>query len=261
VLSPTAKEHATLKNAGMPDDEGFSVSQSIQHCLASCCAFFCPKNADRNGLTFKINTNQPTYGLTTNSAQRTTDKPPPYQEAIALPTHLLPADEFRMQSLLDTAIQNNQPFVAMLIDDNTGKPLALGINKGTNDLTNHSEMLAIRNWQENNPNYKGTATLYTTAEPCPMCTGAIVYANADLNPGATTISRVVFGTARETLYSLGWEEFTSEGTYENTMKAAETRFNVPATGGVLKEEFDALFTQYAPHELINTQPSLAVSCR
>ena len=75
--------------------------------------------------------------------------------------------------------------------------------------------------------------LYTTAEPCPMCSGAILWSG---------IPRVVLGTRLETLKRLGRPliDLTCE---EVSQKASFGGFEV--TRGVLEAECDALFEEMA----------------
>jgi tRNA(adenine34) deaminase len=79
------------------------------------------------------------------------------------------------------------PIGAVLVGPD-GKVISKGRNKvhSFHDATAHAEIDAIRNsgqfllLEEN----RHKCTLYTTVEPCPMCTGAILFAN---------ITRVVWG--------------------------------------------------------------------
>jgi tRNA(Arg) A34 adenosine deaminase TadA len=73
--------------------------------------------------------------------------------------------------------------------------------------------------------------LYTTAEPCPMCMAAILWAG---------IGTVVFGTDIPTLVRCGWGQID--------IRAEEVAKRTPFTecrlvGGVLREECDALFME------------------
>ena len=59
------------------------------------------------------------------------------------------------------------------------------IGSGQNDPTCHGEMMAIRNACKKLGSHDlSGCELYTTAEPCPMCRGAIMWAN---------ISKVYYG--------------------------------------------------------------------
>jgi len=72
------------------------------------------------------------------------------------------------------------PFGAVVVKD--GKIVGQGHNMvvKNNDPTCHGEVAAIRNACKNLKTFdlKG-AKIYTTSEPCPMCLGAILWANID----------------------------------------------------------------------------------
>lgn len=70
------------------------------------------------------------------------------------------------------------PFGAVIVKD--GKIVARGHNMvlKNNDSTCHGEMMAIRNACKKLGTYDLTGcVIYTTGEPCPMCRGAIQWAN------------------------------------------------------------------------------------
>ncbi|KAK0260496.1 hypothetical protein LTR91_001297 [Friedmanniomyces endolithicus] len=74
-------------------------------------------------------------------------------------------------------------------------------------------------------------TLYTTAEPCPMCASAIRWAG---------FHECVFGTSIATLRKFGWSQidFTSHELFAHT-SGLKTTTNL--VGGVLADETDGLF--------------------
>ncbi|MCR5741523.1 MAG: nucleoside deaminase [Gammaproteobacteria bacterium] len=77
------------------------------------------------------------------------------------------------------------PFGSVIVVD--GKIIARGHNTviKDNDATCHGEMNAIRKASKKLHTFDlSNATLYTTAEPCPMCLGAILWSN---------ISKVYYG--------------------------------------------------------------------
>lgn len=68
------------------------------------------------------------------------------------------------------------PFGTVIVKDN--KIIARGHNcvLRDNDPTEHGEIMAIRSACKKLGTYKlNDCTLYTTAEPCPMCLGAILW--------------------------------------------------------------------------------------
>lgn len=77
------------------------------------------------------------------------------------------------------------PFGTVIVKD--GKVIARGHNEviKKQDATCHGEMMAIRKASKKLGTFDlSGCELYTTAEPCPMCLGAILWAN---------ISKVYFG--------------------------------------------------------------------
>lgn len=72
------------------------------------------------------------------------------------------------------------PFGAVIVKD--GKIIGQGHNHVVinNDPTCHGEIDAIRNACKNLGSFDlNGADIYTTGEPCPMCLGAILWANID----------------------------------------------------------------------------------
>lgn len=89
----------------------------------------------------------------------------------------------------------NTPFGAVLVDE-TGEVLLQQGNaeRDLGDATAHAEMkLASRASQAFSKEKLWKCTLYTTCEPCPMCTAAIYWAN---------IGRIVYGISEERLLEL-----------------------------------------------------------
>lgn len=89
--------------------------------------------------------------------------------------------------------RGNRPFGAIIVSAE-GEVLAEGYNNTfeTGDCTGHAEVSAIRALAAKRPDRAllAEATLYSSAEPCVMCAGAIFWAN---------IGRVVFGIDAERL--------------------------------------------------------------
>ncbi|MGB3635741.1 MAG: nucleoside deaminase [Rubrobacteraceae bacterium] len=122
------------------------------------------------------------------------------------------------------------PFGCVIADRETGEIVAEGLNDADRSPVLHGETDAVIRLFENDPNADTShLVLYTTAEPCPMCSGAILWAG---------IPHVIYGTSIETLKGFGLphidlrcEEVASRASFEG--------FTV--TGGVLEQECDALF--------------------
>lgn len=89
----------------------------------------------------------------------------------------------------------NHPFGALLADAE-GRLLLRAENSviTENDCTNHAETNLVRMaCKQFTAEFLSTCTLYASTEPCPMCAGAIFWAN---------IRRVVFGLSETSLYDL-----------------------------------------------------------
>lgn len=151
-------------------------------------------------------------------------------------------DKKYMTMLFKLAQVNNQPFVTLIVNNATGIVLAIGINKGVHDLTQHSEMLAIENLQKTYPiPIKTGMTVYSTAEPCPMCAGALVYCDRDYG----CINEVVYSLSREKLVSMGWTEFDGCSSEKMVFKH-EVGHHISQRACVMEDHSITLFRSYAP---------------
>ena len=91
--------------------------------------------------------------------------------------------------------RGNHAFGALLVDAD-GEPVLAAQNSVVTDgdVTAHAEMNLLRAASRKfQPEQLKTFTLYASGEPCPMCAGAIVWAN---------IRRVVFGLGMDAIYRL-----------------------------------------------------------
>lgn len=99
--------------------------------------------------------------------------------------------------------RGDHPFGAILVGP-AGYPLAEGQNTvvSEDDCTGHAELNLIRRaCLELDPSTRNQSTLYSSAEPCPMCSAALHWAG---------IGRVVFALAQERLYELMGERSAAE---------------------------------------------------
>lgn len=81
------------------------------------------------------------------------------------------------------------PVGALIVSEGRIIARAHNLTETLNDVTAHAEMLAITAATENlGGKYLNNCTLYVTLEPCPMCAGALNWAQ---------IGRIVFGAADE----------------------------------------------------------------
>jgi tRNA(Arg) A34 adenosine deaminase TadA len=128
------------------------------------------------------------------------------------------------------------PFGTVIADEETGEVLAEGLNEAEKNPILHGEIDAILNLAGTDPNADWTRlVLYTTAEPCPMCSGAILWCG---------IPHVVFGTSIATLERLDFPQI-SLSCGEIARRASSSLAHPEITGGVLEGECDALFEEMA----------------
>ena len=126
------------------------------------------------------------------------------------------------------------PFGCVIANGETGEILAEGLNDAEKSPILHGETAALMDLFDGRPDVDtSNLVLYTTAEPCPMCSGAILWGG---------ITRVVLGTRLETLRRLGRPliELPCE---EVSRRASFDGFEV--TYGVLEGGCDALFEETA----------------
>jgi tRNA(adenine34) deaminase len=122
------------------------------------------------------------------------------------------------------------PFGAVLVDRLAERLVATGWNRGGTDPTAHGEVDVIRcAAAEGAPPDWSRLTLYTTAEPCPMCAGAIIWAG---------IPRVVYGVSIPWLAARGWFQLDLRSV--DVFDRAPGR-DVAAVGSVQHEACAALF--------------------
>lgn len=126
----------------------------------------------------------------------------------------------------------SEPFGCVIVDRESGQVIVQGLNRVHEGPLWHGETEAIRILSESKwHGDPANLVLYTTAEPCPMCSGAIAWAG---------IGEIVYGTSSPTLGRLGWRQFDLR-TEEIYTRAGWVKCKI--TGGVCEEECDALFVQ------------------
>jgi tRNA(Arg) A34 adenosine deaminase TadA len=140
-------------------------------------------------------------------------------------------DERYMKRAIGLAANNRKfPFAAVLVDQEKGVVVGEGWNRSVHNPTWHGEMDAINKCAAANEKIDWTRlTIYTTAEPCAMCQGAVAWAG---------ISRVVFGSSIPFLKSLDWWAIDIRA--EALSRLAAFR-QCTVVGGVLEEECNKLF--------------------
>ena len=141
-----------------------------------------------------------------------------------------PSDELYMRRAIRLAANNRKnPFAAVLVDQK-GMVVAEGWNRSAHNPTWHGEMDAINKCAASHPKIDWTTlTIYTTAEPCAMCQGAVAWSG---------IKRVVFGSSIPFLKSLNWWAIDIRA--EEIARLSAFR-ECTVVGGVLEEECNKLF--------------------
>lgn len=125
---------------------------------------------------------------------------------------------------------SNTPIAAVIVRD--GEVIAAETNRTEedNDATAHAEICAFRAGGANlgSMELRG-ATLYSTLQPCGMCTMASIWAKVD---------RIVFGAGRDDVHKMYFED-RSLDTFDFIKDAY--RDDLSIEGGCLKNECAALY--------------------
>jgi len=122
------------------------------------------------------------------------------------------------------------PFGAVITRADSGAIIAQGVNDARANPVLHGEIACMNDYVARNGNTGWSdCVLYTTAEPCPMCMSALVWAH---------IGGVVFGTSIASLQRFGMDqiEITSRA-----LADAAPFYTGLLLGGVLEKETDQLF--------------------
>jgi tRNA(adenine34) deaminase len=129
-----------------------------------------------------------------------------------------------MRIAIEESKKGDWPYGAVIVKD--GAIVVKAFNTATRDRdpTAHAEVNVIRVALKSIPESSLHGyTLYTSSESCPMCTGAIIWAE---------VSRVVFGASIQELIEAGQPQIN---TYSEAL--IKTAFiSVELTGGVLADE-------------------------
>ena len=143
-----------------------------------------------------------------------------------------------MRLAIDVGLKNPEsPIGCVIVRD--GKVLGVGHNEvaARHDPTAHAEMVVIRRaCAELAEDELRGATLYSTLQPCGMCTMAIIWSK---------IGRVVYGAERAQVHQMYFED-----RHFDTMDFIRDAFrdDLDVTGGVLDRDCAALY--HAPDEAV-----------
>ncbi len=140
---------------------------------------------------------------------------------------------------LNVARGTGGPFGAILVDAVSRRVLAAGVNlvvaAGSSVL--HAEMVAIMRAQHRGGHHHvggataRSVTLYSSAEPCAMCMGAVPWSGLD---------RLVCGATDADVRDIGFDEGDKPAGWE----AAFARRGIRVTTRVLREEAMAVLAAY-----------------
>ncbi|MEK6478141.1 nucleoside deaminase [Catalinimonas sp. 4WD22] len=98
----------------------------------------------------------------------------------------MPEEDY-LQLSIDKAHEGKTPFGAVIVQEDKVLAAVFNTVSQTKDPTAHAEVNAIREACQKSASTKlKDAILYTTCEPCPMCTAAALY---------TGIKEVVYGAS------------------------------------------------------------------
>ncbi|OLZ41768.1 tRNA-specific adenosine deaminase [Natrinema saccharevitans] len=136
--------------------------------------------------------------------------------------------------LAESAVENgNTPFGSLLVVDDAVVRTAENTTLTDDDVSAHPEFKLAR-WaaRELEPSERATCTMYTSTEPCPMCTSAIVYAG---------LGRVVYSVSVDSL-----AEIRDDGVIEIPCAEVIERADAETIveGPVLEDEGLALHEDY-----------------
>jgi tRNA(adenine34) deaminase len=138
------------------------------------------------------------------------------------------ADQEFMQRAIEIASRHPQaPYGAVIVDTRSNEVVAEGHNEENNPVLHDVVSALIASPAEALEG--GRLTVYSTAEPCPMCASAIVWSG---------VTRLVFGTSAATLRSVGNRGVDIDAV-EVIARSSPAR-EIEPVGGVLEKECDAL---------------------
>ncbi len=142
-------------------------------------------------------------------------------------------DERLLRAAFDVARKSrqegNHPFGALLVDEHGNILLEAGnLTVSTGDCTAHAEttLMKLASMQYESQ-FLAKCTVYTSTEPCPMCSGAIFWAN---------VRRVVYGLSEEGLYSMVSPDFEDVLLLHCREVFANGKKPVEVIGPLLEEE-------------------------
>jgi tRNA(adenine34) deaminase len=146
--------------------------------------------------------------------------------AIPLAAH----ERFMRLAIAEARGNPSYPFGSVIIRAGDDRLMAAGMNDSRRNPTLHGEIAAMNDYvsRHGNRGWDGVI-LYTTAEPCPMCIGALIWAG---------VGGVVFGTSIAQLTRFGFDQIDIAAA--SVIRSAPF-YRGALLGGVLAAETDRLF--------------------
>lgn len=153
------------------------------------------------------------------------------------------SDEERILYAIELSKRNVEnetggPFGAALFDLDTGELIESAVNRVVPDScsTAHAEMCAFANAQERigsfTLNSRGNIGLYSSCEPCAMCSGAIPWAG---------IKKLVYAAVREDAELVGFDEGDKPDHWEEKLRGR----GIEVSGGLCRDQAAEVFRIYA----------------
>jgi tRNA(Arg) A34 adenosine deaminase TadA len=142
-----------------------------------------------------------------------------------------------MKRAIELALEHtpDQPFAAVMVDTESGEIVTEGYDRSTENPLIHGEVDALNHYFASERSVPvERLQLYTTAEPCPMCAGALYWAG---------IPKVVYGTRISRLKRLDWDQI-DVAAGDLMRKAKYPRLQV--VGPVMEGECNRLFIEARP---------------
>lgn len=138
--------------------------------------------------------------------------------------------EHYMRLALAEAKKGETPYGAVIVKEHELVAVAYNTVAQDNDPSAHAEINVIRHLTAKlkNPSLIGYS-IYTTAEPCPMCAAACIW---------TGISEIIYGVSIQDLISI--KQLQIDISCEQLI--AKSFRQIPVMGGVLRPECLALFS-------------------
>lgn len=151
----------------------------------------------------------------------------------ALPPISLDRHERAMRAAIEQGRRNAAyPFGAVIVRAETGEVMGQGVNDMSANPTLHGEIACMNDYVGRHGSTDWPSrVLYTTAEPCPMCMSALVWAR---------IGGVVFGTPIEGLKRFGIDQIDITA---RAVVDASPFYSGILLGGVLQDDTDRLFRE------------------